>query len=127
MKKTSRIKTANIVRNMARYSLLVISILVFIFALFSGAEAYGGGINGLIKNSPNALPWVLLLFLVYIAWKWELIGGAIVSLLGLFMVYFFNFTGSNFYPITFIITLFITLFGLMFLYSWYLRIDNEKS
>ena len=124
MDMTSRIKTANIIRNIARYSLLVVSVLVFIFALFSGAEGYEGGITGLIKNSPNALPWVLLLFLVNIAWKWELLGGTIVILLGLFMVYFFNFTGGNFYPITFIITLFITLFGLMFIYSWYLRKDN---
>ena len=83
--KIQRIKTANIFRNIARYSLLIIGVLIFIFALLSGAEKLGGGIMGIIKNSPNALPWALLLILVYVAWKWELVGGIIVTGLGLFL------------------------------------------
>ena len=66
---TQRIKTANIFRNTAIYSLLIIGVLIFIFALLSGAESKGGGVVGIIKNSPNALPWVFLLVLVYVAWK----------------------------------------------------------
>jgi hypothetical protein len=42
---------------------------VFVFALVSGAEKYGGGFQGLIKNAPSAMPWLMLLFLVYVAWK----------------------------------------------------------
>jgi len=38
--------TANLLRNIARYSLLVIGILVFVFALLSGSGDYGGGIGG---------------------------------------------------------------------------------
>jgi hypothetical protein len=121
MEKANKIRTANILRNIARYSLLTISILVFIFALLSGSEDYGGGISGIIQNSPNALPWLILLVLTFIAWKWELIGGIIITIMGLFMVYFFNFQGQNFFVITFTITSIIVLLGLLFIISWNLR------
>jgi len=120
---TQRIKTANILRNTARYSLLIIGVLIFIFALLSGAESKGGGVMGIIKNSPNALPWVLLLILVYVAWKWELVGGIIITALGLFLFYFFNFAGNNFFLFMFILTLLIILLGSFFILSWYLRKD----
>lgn len=120
-----RVKVANILRNIARYSLLVLGILVFIFALLSGSESYGGGITGIIKNSPNAIPWLILLILVFVAWKWELIGGIIITLLGISMIYFFNFTGPNFFLVTFILTIFITMLGAFFVLSWYLRKDKN--
>ena len=121
MRNYDRIRIANVFRNLARYTLLVVGIIVFLFALLSGSEDYGGGVTGLIQNSPNAFPWLLLLTLVFIAWKWELIGGIIITLLGLFLIYFFNFSGPNFFLITFVITLVITLLGSSFLVSWYLR------
>ena len=126
MEKNRALKTANILRNIARYSLLVIGILVFIFALLSGSEDYGGGFKGIIKNSPNALPWLLLLVLIYVAWKWELIGGIIITILGFVMLYFFNFNGPNFFLITFILCLLIIALGSCFILSWYLR-RNESS
>ena len=124
MNQIQKLKTANILRNIARYFLLVLGILVFIFALLSGSEGYGGGVEGIIKNSPNALPWLILLILVYVAWRWELLGGIIITILGLSMVYFFNFTGSNFFITTFIMTLLIVLLGSFFIFSWYLRRRN---
>ena len=124
MEKDKKIQTANILRNIARYSLIVISILVFIFALLSGSEEYGGGISGIIQNSPNALPWLLLLVLTFIAWKWELIGGILVTVIGLFMVYFFNFQGQNFFIITFTITSVIVILGLLYILSWNFRRGN---
>jgi hypothetical protein len=125
MEKEKSIRTANILRNIARYTLLVIGILVFIFALFSGAQDYGGGIKGIVKNSPNAIPWLLLLILVLVAWKWELVGGISITLLGLFLLYFFNFYRHNFFLTTFILTLIIPLLGSFFLFSWYLRKDKS--
>ncbi|MCP5064004.1 MAG: hypothetical protein GY936_16300 [Ignavibacteriae bacterium] len=121
----NQIKIANILRNISRFTLLLLGILVFIFALLSGSENYGGGISGIIKNSPNAIPWLILLLLVFVAWKWELIGGIIITLLGLGMIYFFNFSGPNFFLVTFILTLFITVLGSFFLLSWYLRKSNN--
>lgn len=121
MNQINKMIIATILRYMARYFLLILGILVFIFALLSGAEDYGGGVEGIIKNSPNALPWLILLILVYIAWRWELLGGIIITLLGLSMVYYFNFTGSNFFISTFVLTLLITIFGSFFIFSWFLR------
>jgi len=126
MKKQLKLKTANLLRNIARYTLLVVGILVFLFALASGSEAYGGGIMGIIKNSPNAIPWVALLVLVYVAWKWELIGGIIITLFGLAAIYFFSFRGSNFFVSTFILTILITVLGTFFLLSRYLERGSEK-
>jgi hypothetical protein len=91
---------ADVFRFMARYPLLILGILVFLFALVSGSEGFGGGIMGIIKNSPNALPWLALLLFVLVAWKWELIGGIIITLLGVAMFYFFNFVGLNFFIIS---------------------------
>jgi hypothetical protein len=125
MEKNKTSKTANFLCNIARYTLLVLGILVFIFALLSGSEGYGGGISGFIKNSPNALPWLFLLILIFVAWKWELVGGIIITLMGVAMIYFFNFYGPNFFLITFILTLLITTLGSFFIISWHLR--REKS
>ncbi len=119
--KTSSIKIANILRNLSRFSMLTISILVTIFALLSGSEDYGGGITGIIKNSPNAIPWLVLLVLIYIAWKWELIGGILITIFGLFLMYFFNFNESSFHIVPFILTLLVVVFGSLFITSWYLR------
>lgn len=120
MNNESTLKIANILRNIARYTLLVIGGLVFVFALFSGAEEYGGGFQGVIKNSPNALPWAGLLLLVFVAWEWELVGGIIITALGFFMLAFFN-TGQNFFLFTFVLCLLIVALGLLFIISWFLR------
>ncbi len=113
-------KTAIYLRNVARYVLLAIGVLTFIFALLSGSEEYGGGLKGIVYNSPNALPWLVLLILVFVAWKWELIGGILITLLGIFFLFFFVLSGSNFFFVTLIITLIPIIFGSFFIISWYL-------
>jgi len=121
------IKVANIFRYTARIALLTLGTLVFVFGLISGAENSEGitTFSGIIKNSPNALPGFALLIFTAIAWKNELIGGIIVTLFGLFLVYFFN-TGSNFFLTTFIVMLLITLMGLLFIGSWSVRRKKTK-
>lgn len=125
MKTTNRIRLANLLRNCSRYILLVLGIMVFVFALLSGSEEFGGGLKGIIQNSPNAIPWLGLLILVFIAWKSELAGGILITVSGLFMIYFFNFSGPNFFPVTFILTVLITILGAFFIVSWYLRRDPK--
>jgi hypothetical protein len=121
MNQQDQIKTANILRNIARTTMLTIGVLLFVFALFSGAESFGGGVLGVIKNSPNAIPWLGLLVFVFIAWKWELPGGILITALGLFVTWFMSVRGNNFYVIPFIFFLLIILMGVFFLLSWYLR------
>ncbi len=114
-------KWANIFRFTARAVLLAIGIIAFLFGLVSGAEMENGIIDGIIDNSPNALPGLALLVSTAIAWKYELIGGILIVLFGFFLIYFFNFSGNNFFPITFIATMLITILGLFFIGSWMLR------
>ena len=83
-------KLAKYLRYIARTILLIVSIFWFVFALLSGAEEYGGGLKGIIMNSPNALPWLLLFLLVRIAWKKELVGGLLISLMGFSTIVFFK-------------------------------------
>ncbi len=123
MNDLSLLSSANFFRYTARFSRLIIGLLVFVFALFSGAENSDGltTFTGVIKNSPNALPWLVILLLVGIAWKYEMIGGTLIALGGLFLVYFFNFTGGNFDIVVFVLTLLITALGLFFILSWQIR------
>ena len=96
MEDNKNLKTANAFRFIARYALLILGMSAFVMALFFGAGDYGGGLTGIIKNSPNAMPWALLLVILFIAWKKEKIGGILLTFLGIAMVYFFNFSGPNF-------------------------------
>ena len=84
------IKAVNFLRQTSISTLVVLSSFWFIFALLSGAEEYGGGFSGVLKNSPNALPWLILFVITYIAWKRELIGGIGIIIAALFSVYFFE-------------------------------------
>jgi len=79
-----------ILRNIARVILILAAAFWFVFALLSGAEELGGGVMGIIKNSMNALPWLLLLVIAWAAIKWELIGGVVLLLFGIFSIFFFN-------------------------------------
>ena len=125
METTQKIKTANILRNIARYVLLTLGILVFLFALVSGSEQYGGGLQGILKNSPNALPWVILLAAVYIAWKRELAGGIIITLAGVGMLILFILKANNFYWPVLLLVLLIMVLGVFFILSWRLRREEE--
>ena len=117
----------NILKYVARCTLLLMASLLLVFSVVSGAEDYGGGLTGLPQNSPNALPWLVLILLIFIAWKYELLGGALIFLCGLWMVYFFNFSGPNFWWITFFLTALIPVMGLLFVLSWYLNKRNNAS
>jgi len=120
METSNKLRFANILRYFARSTMTIIGIVTFTFALISGSDAYGGGLKGLILNSPNTLPWLALIALIIFTWKKELSGGIIISLFGLGMTYFFN-TGPNFFLSTLILTSLITVSGSLFIGSSYLR------
>jgi len=123
--KNKKAIAASILRYIARYTLLIFGVLIFVFALMSGAEGFGGGIKGIIKNSPNALPWLILLILVVIAWKWELVGGILITLLGILALGFFGIFTANFSIGTLIICLIPVILGSFLILSWYLSRGKE--
>lgn len=118
------IKIAKILSYTSKTILVLISSLYFLFALLSGSEKYGGGLKGILMNSPNALPWLLLFVLVYIAWKWKLIGGILIALMGLFTVFFFN-TFESFFAF-FVISFPLIVLGSILIINSRLKIESEK-
>ncbi len=125
MSKESNLLLAKYLRGTARYTLLVVFSLVFVFALISGSGDYGGGIKGIIYNSPNSAPWLVFLILLFVAWKWELIGGILIILLGFGAMYFFCFPWKGF-EFAFYLSLVIIIFGSFFMFSWYFERKGNK-
>lgn len=99
-----------------KIALLIITTLIFIFSLISGAEEVGGGLEGIIKNSPNALPWAILYFFLFITWKWELAGGIILILFSLFSFFFFKAYEPNLF-ILLVVVLPLLISGIFFIVS----------
>lgn len=79
-----------ILRIAARTLLVVTALVWFVFAVLSGAGQYGDGIDAVVRNLPNALPWLALLAMVAVAFRWELIGGALIALAGFGSLLFFH-------------------------------------
>ena len=119
MNKERNLLLAKYLRGIARYTLLIVFSLTFVFALLSGSGDYGGGIKGIIQNSPNSAPWLIFLVLLFIAWKWELIGGILITLLGFGAMYFFCYPWKGF-EFAFYLSMLIIIFGSFFIISWYL-------
>ena len=111
----------------ARIPFLIITLFWGIFALLSGANDYGGGIIGIIKNSPNALPWIVLLGVNYIAWKWEITGGVIILLIGLSLSFFFNMWSERGLFLIGIIFLPIEIAGILFVINGILKRKKRQK
>jgi hypothetical protein len=88
----------------AKIFLLVMATFWLIFALLSGAES-----SGFLKNIPNALPWIILFIFACITFRWQILGGILIILFGVFTVIFFS--ALEFIWILFIISLPLIVFG----------------
>lgn len=122
----NKFKTGQIIGSISLIILLIFGLLVFMFALVSGSETFGGGLYGIIRNSPNAIPWAALLILVWVAYRWKLIGGILITLLGFGLLYLFRIFTAEFATITFIIALFPVVLGSMLILSWGLTHHNNN-
>jgi len=98
-----------------RIIVLVFTVPIFVFALLSGSANYGGGIKGIIMNSPNALPWLVLLGVVYVAWRWEKIGGWLLIALSVIFAFFFDALDNP--VVSLVILTPILVSGILFLIS----------
>jgi hypothetical protein len=96
-----------------KYLLLGLTLLIFVFALLSGAEEFGGGLQGIVQNSPNALPWLGLLVVNFVVFKWQKIGGVLLTIFGVGTIFFFN-TWQH--PVTFLLlSLPLLVMGIFFM------------
>lgn len=78
-----------IIKQLPLLLLLVLDIFWLLFALFSGVPA-GSDFRGIMSNSLNTLPWLILLAAIIVAWRFRLAGGILVFLLGVASVFFFD-------------------------------------
>jgi len=105
-------------RTAARILLGVIVAFWGIFAFISGATE--PGLIGVLKNSPNAIPFALLGLLYYWAWKKPFSGGIAVMVLGFLMFILFRmyriFSG-DFEPLGVILAIFlpVEIAGVLFI------------
>jgi len=86
--------------------LIVGSVFLIGFSLLSGAED-----GGTFHNIPNSLPWLILLILTCLTFKWQILGGILLALFGLATIFFFS--AFQFLWILFIISLPIIIIGLL--------------
>ena len=124
---TEESKTAKILRITALSILFILGALVFLFALLSGSEDYGGGFIGILKNSPNALPWLILLLFTLIARRWPLIGGGLIVLLSIALFLFFNFGGNHIHLVPSLLCLILFIPALMLIISWKLEKHTKNQ
>ena len=111
---------ANLFRSIARFSLLLIGMTMVSIAIFTGALNYGITIDNILRNLPDAIPWFLLLFSLYIAWEFELVGGIIILLLGLGGIFYMQASNHSTLPQETIMWG-IILSATLFILSWSLR------
>lgn len=109
-------KWSNQYMSFRKYALnlsLAMGVLFLIFALVSGAESGSNSFKSILTNSPNALPWLLYVLLVILAKRNGKIITVALLIYTIAILYFFNFSGSNFFLITFIFTLGICLLAIV--------------
>lgn len=111
-----KLRIARALAIFARAVLVLITVFWGGFALLSGVGDEQD--VSLWQNLPNAAPWVGLALVVIIAFKWPGRGGALVLLVGLASVPFFNAWAS---PVMLLgVSLPVILLGGMLLLSAYL-------
>lgn len=98
-----------------RIIFLFVTLFWGVFALLSGAEAYGNGFMAVLKNSPNALPWLGLLIINWIAWKYPKTGGILVLAVAVFLSFFFNMWSSRGVFLLALVFLPLVITGVLFL------------
>ncbi len=108
---------AKYLKLIARIVGFVFGILVFTFALLSGSESNGNDFWAVVKNSPNSFPWLIFLILIGLSGRWTGISGLLITLGGLYMLYFFHIFDSFMWP-TFIIVAVVLICGLFLIISY---------
>jgi len=110
-------------RKISRTVILVIAAFWFGFSLLSGAEDYGGGFQGLLSNSPNALPWFFLLLFVFMYQYYPLVSAILIAITGMVILLFYGALRSP--VVLFAVTLPVIVAGLTLLTTTLLARKNQ--
>jgi len=118
-------KITRFCRNFTRWILLIISILIFVFALLSSASGFGGELRCIIKNSPNALSWLLLLIINWIVWKSELVGSILLIVFAIATGFFFGGFSDNLF-VLFVITIPLLILAILLILYHFCQLKQRK-
>ena len=102
-------------KTVAQAILLILTLFWIVFAVLSGAEEQGGGFKGLIKNIPNALPWLVLLAFNFLIYRFNLIGGIVIFLFSWFCFFAFNMYEQKSGAVFFLIFVPLLIISLIFI------------
>ena len=111
---------ANFFQTSARFGMLLIGTTMISMAIFTGALNYGITIDNILRNLPDAIPWFLLLVVLFLAWDFELVGGLIFVLLGLGGIFYMQASNHATIPQVSIMWSIVFL-GIFFMLSLSLR------
>ncbi|MBN2406333.1 MAG: hypothetical protein JXJ19_01440 [Elusimicrobia bacterium] len=93
----------------ARPVLLSTASFWFVFALFSGSPEKGSGLKGVILNSPNSFPWMMLIAVIILSKRYPRICGLLILAMGIASVFFFR--TYRYIPVLFLVSIPLLVFG----------------
>ena len=110
-------------RRVARTALVVVTLFWIIFALLKGSQSEGG-ITSILENYTEILPWLAIIILWFVAWRWEILGGLLIIIFSIYMAFDLGvFEGDSTEGLMIITPLAMT--GFMFVFIgfriWYAR------
>jgi len=117
---------ANIFRSIARFGIIILGFTMISISIFTGALKYGITFDNILRNLPEALPWFLVLFTLLLAWEYEILGGIILFLLGIFGIYYFHATAHSTMVLIYMMWAVLT-FGAFFIISGLLHNFHRLS
>ena len=81
-------------RRVARTALLIVTIFWIVFGIFSAMQSEGG-INAIFDDFMNILPWIAIIILWFVAWRWEIIGGLLIIAFSVYMAFHLGVFDGN--------------------------------
>lgn len=82
-------------RRVARTALVVVTVFWIIFGIATGFQVEGG-IGATFQSFTNLLPWLAIIVLWFVAWRWEILGGLLIIAFSIFMANYLGvFEGSS--------------------------------
>lgn len=121
------VKALKISKIAAQVILLIVSLFWFTFAILSGSEELGGGIQGLLRNAMNGLPWLILLGFNYLAYRWNLAGGIILFGFAWFCFFLFDMYKVEQLPVFFLIFVPLFLIASIFIGNGIMKIRSGEN
>jgi len=81
-------------RRVARTALVVVTLFWIIFGIATGFQNEGGT-GSIFDNFMNIIPWLAIIILWFIAWRWEIIGGLLIIAFSIYMAFYLNVFEGN--------------------------------